>query len=181
MMIRALRRYIGLIVAFVVLIVVGIIAPDRAVDAVDTIGYSLREMFFVIPPIFVLLGLLDVWVPRETLIRYMGREAGLHGTLLAFTIGSVAAGPLYAAFPVATLLMRKGCSFFNVMIFVGAWSTTKIPMFLFEYAALGGPFAVTRLAANIPAIILIALILSRLEVPTESAQSSESPGPPVPG
>jgi uncharacterized membrane protein YraQ (UPF0718 family) len=58
--------------------------------------------------------------------------------------------------------MRRGCSFFNVMVFVGAWSTTKIPMFLFEYSALGPGFALVRLAANIPAILLISLVISRL-------------------
>lgn len=157
-----LRRHAGAIVAALALGAVSLVAPDRAADAVITIGYSLREMLLVIPPIFVLLGLMDVWIPRETLIRYMGDGSGPRGTLIAFVIGSFAAGPLYAAFPIAVVLVRKGSSFFNVMVFIGAWSTTKVPMFLFEYAALGGPFALTRLAANIPAILLIALVLSRV-------------------
>ena len=29
------------------------------------------EMLSVIPPIFILLGLLDVWVQRETMIKLM--------------------------------------------------------------------------------------------------------------
>lgn len=157
-----LRRYAGVILAAAALGLVAILAPERAADAVGTIGYSLREMVLVIPPIFVLLGLLDVWIPRETLIRYMGRGSGVRGTAIAFVIGSVAAGPLYAAFPLAVVLTRKGASFFNVMVFIGAWSTTKVPMFLFEYAALGRAFALTRLSANIPAILLIALVLSRI-------------------
>jgi len=47
-------------------------------------------------------------------------------------------------------------------IFIGAWSTTKIPMFLFELSSLGSAFAITRLMINIPGIIIIALILNRL-------------------
>lgn len=94
-------------------------------------------------------------------MRHMGVGSGVRGTILAFAMGSFAAGPLYAAFPVAAVLMHKGASYFNIMVFVGAWSTTKLPMFLFESAALGMPFAVTRLAANIPAILLIALVLHR--------------------
>ena len=89
-------------------------------------------------------------------------------------MGSVSAGPLYAAFPVATVLMRKGSSFFNVMVFVGAWSTTKIPMFLFEYSALGPGFALVRLAANIPAILLMSLVISRLLPDDEYAAMSEA-------
>lgn len=159
---KTLRRFGGAIVALSLLAGVAVLAPERAGEAVETIGFSLREMLLVIPPIFVLLGLLDVWVPRERLMRHMGVGSGARGTLLAFAMGSFAAGPLYAAFPIAAVLMQKGASYYNIMVFVGAWSTTKLPMFLFESAALGMPFAVTRLAANIPAILLIALLLSRV-------------------
>ena len=57
--------------------------------------------------------------------------------------------------------MKKGVKFMNILIFIGAWSTTKIPMFLFEIAALGNKFAVTRLLMDIPGIIVIAYIISR--------------------
>ena len=119
-------------------------------------------MLLVIPPVFLLLGLLDVWVPREIMIKYMGEGSGLKGILLAILIGSAAAGPLYGAFPVAAVFMKKGVKFSNILIFIGAWSTTKIPMFLFEAASLGLKFAVTRLIVDIPGIILIAYVLSKL-------------------
>lgn len=37
------------------------------------------EMLSIIPPIFILLGLLDVWVQRETMIKLMGKESGILG------------------------------------------------------------------------------------------------------
>lgn len=43
-------------------------------------------------------------------------RSGLKGFLLAIFIGSTAAAPLYAAFPVAAMIMRKGISFFNLML-----------------------------------------------------------------
>ena len=150
--------------------VLWLVAPDRGASATRTIVMSLREMLLVIPPIFVLLGLLDVWISRDRLMRYLGPGSGARGTIIAFVMGSAAAGPLYAAFPVATVLMRKGSSFFNVMVFIGAWSTTKIPMFLFEYSALGPGFALVRLAANVPAILLMSLILSRIVSTTRYAE-----------
>lgn len=123
---------------------------------------SVKEMLLVIPPIFVLLGLLDVWVQKETMVKYMGEDSGLKGVLLAIFIGSAAAGPLYGAFPVAAVFMKKGVKFMNILIFIGAWSTTKIPMFLFEMTALGSKFAITRLLIDIPGIIIIAYILSKI-------------------
>ncbi|HSR03422.1 MAG TPA: permease, partial [Proteiniclasticum sp.] len=44
----------------------------------------------------------------------------------------------------------------------GAWSTTKIPMFLFEMSSLGAKFAVTRLLVDLPGIILIAWIIKMM-------------------
>ncbi|MGC9321743.1 MAG: hypothetical protein ACP5FY_05835 [Kosmotogaceae bacterium] len=58
--------------------------------------------------------------------------------------------------------MKKGEKFSNVLIFIGAWSTTKIPMFMFEMGSLGAGFALLRLAINIPGILLIAIILERI-------------------
>jgi uncharacterized membrane protein YraQ (UPF0718 family) len=123
---------------------------------------SLEEMMLLIPPIFVILGLLDVWVPRETMVRFMGDGSGWKGVGLAFLLGSAAAGPLYGAFPVAQVLLRKGASLRNVLIFIGAWSTTKVPMLLFEAASMGPRFALTRLAVDLVGIAGIALLMDRL-------------------
>ena len=122
-------------------------------------GYSFKEMALVIPPVFLLLGLLDVWVPRETMMKYMGDSSGVKGIILSILLGSAAAGPLYGAFPIAAVFMKKGVKFSNILIFIGAWSTTKIPMFIFEISALGTKFAVTRLIIDIPGIIIIAFLL----------------------
>lgn len=119
------------------------------------------EMLTVIPPIFIMLGLLDVWVERETMIRLMGEKSGVIGVLLAFALGSAAAGPLYAAFPIAGVLLKKGSKFSNVLIFIGAWSTTKVPMLLFEATSMGWTFMITRFLINIPGILLIAAMTER--------------------
>ncbi|MBE5980307.1 MAG: permease [Paenibacillaceae bacterium] len=151
--------------AILMLFVIGIIMSyDRqaGLSAVSNAGMQLKQMFFVIPPIFLLLGLLDVWVPRTTMVKYMGEGSGIKGILLAFLIGSAAAGPLYGAFPVAAVFMKKGVKFLNLMVFIGAWSTTKIPMLMFEIESLGLKFALTRLAIDIPGIILIAFLLTKL-------------------
>lgn len=120
------------------------------------------EMLKVLPPIFILIGLFDVWVPRETLIKYMGEGSGFKGMLLAFFMGSFTAGPLYAAFPVATILMKKGSKFSNVLIFIGAWSSTKLPLILFETSNLGLKFTAIRFVMNVVGILLMAFLIEFL-------------------
>ena len=159
---QKLKEYRIFFVALAGLLILLLINKAMGMEALRVTGFSLKEMATVIPPIFILLGLLDVWVPREVMVRYMGEGSGLKGRILAFALGSFAAGPLYGAFPVAAVFMKKGAKFSNIMIFIGAWSTTKIPMLLFEISALGAPFALTRLLVNIPGILIIAYAVTRL-------------------
>jgi uncharacterized membrane protein YraQ (UPF0718 family) len=156
------QRYTFFLIVLVPFALVLVFQRSHGVRAVHTLAFSVKEMLSVLPPIFILLGLMDVWVSRETMVRFMGEGSGLKGILLAFFMGSVAVGPLYAAFPVAAMLMRKGASFFNLIVFIGAWSTTKIPLVLFELSSLGPAFALTRLSMNIPIIVIIAAVSSAL-------------------
>lgn len=158
---KILKRYRAFLVVLVLMAILTMLNQKIGVKALTISANSFKEMLFVIPPVFVLLGLLDVWVPRETMVKYMGEGSGLKGVILSIILGSAAAGPLYGAFPVAAVFMKKGVKFMNILIFIGAWSTTKIPMFLFEIASLGTKFAVTRLLIDIPGIILIAFIISK--------------------
>ncbi|MDO5417913.1 MAG: permease [Lachnospiraceae bacterium] len=136
-------------------------APDLGKASFATSFDNLREMLSIIPPIFLLLGLMDVWIPRETMMKYMGNGSGVKGSVLAFLAGSFAAGPLYAAFPVAGIFLKKGVSLRNVFVFLGAWSTTKLPMMLFEITQLGGRFAAIRFCMNVAGILILALVMER--------------------
>lgn len=156
------KKYKNSILVLVGVLIFSIFEFELGMKALSITAYSLKEMLMVIPPIFILLGLLDVWVEKDTMVKYMGENSGLKGILLSFFIGSAAAGPLYGAFPVASVFMKKGVKFTNILIFLGAWSTTKIPMFLFEISSLGVKFALTRLLVNIPGIIIIAYALNSL-------------------
>ncbi|MGC6173981.1 permease [Lacrimispora sp. 38-1] len=158
---KILKRYRAFWGVLVLIGILTMINHKLGFKALTISANSFKEMLLVIPPVFVLLGLLDVWVPRETMVKYMGEGSGLKGVILSIILGSAAAGPLYGAFPVAAVFMKKGVKFMNILIFIGAWSTTKIPMFLFEIASLGTKFAVTRLLIDIPGIILIAFIISK--------------------
>lgn len=158
---KYIKKYMFLLITTLTIIVMFVINKELGFRAVSVVGYSLKEMLLIIPPIFILLGLLDVWIPREIMIKFMGEDSGLKGVVLSILLGSAAAGPLYAAFPIAGVFMKKGVKFSNVLTFIGAWSTTKVPMFLFEMSSLGPKFAITRLLIDIPGIIIIGLIISK--------------------
>ena len=120
------------------------------------------DMLGFLPPIFVLLGLFDTWVERETVIRLMGKESGAKGAFLAFMLGTLAAGPLYMAFPVAGVLLKKRAGLFQVFIFIGTWAIAKVPMLLFETSCFGFSYMALRFVCNMAAIVGIAWLMTSM-------------------
>lgn len=159
---NVIKRYRFVIIMVLSYSILFFINPSLFDIAVDGSARSFIEFLIVVPPIFVLIGLLDVWVEREKMIKLMGPNSKGLGVIIAFLLGSVAAGPLYAAFPVAITLLKKGSSFRNVLVMLGAWSTTKIPMLMFEFSSMGTAFTLTRFFINLFGILIIAFISERI-------------------
>ncbi|NLB40875.1 MAG: permease [Clostridiales bacterium] len=159
--VKLIKKYRIFRLLLIINVVVLVLFPNIGRKAFQMTSSNLLEMLSVLPPIFILLGLLDVWVKRETMIKYMGDNSGIIGVLLAFFLGSAAAGPLYAAFPVAGVLLKKGSKLSNIFIMLGAWSTTKIPLILFEASALGLKFMLFRFIMNLIGIAVIAYITEK--------------------
>lgn len=150
-----------------VILVMGIINPPSAFNVLMLSSDNILTMMGVIPPIFVFIGLLDVWVPKETMIKYMGDNSGLLGLFFAFLLGSLAAGPLYAAFPVAALLLKKGARFAYVIFFLGTWTAAKIPLLLFEMTSLGVQFTLIHVTSMLVLYLFGAFYLESLLQPHE--------------
>lgn len=159
---KKIKPYMLLMLVVIADLIVFAGSPDLGKVILKSTGTNFAQMFGVIPPVFLLIGLMDVWVPREKVIKFMGEGSGITGVLLAILLGAAAAGPLYAAFPVAAIMIKKGAKFTNILVFLGAWSTMKIPMFLFEMASLGYAFAITRLLLSLTGILLMSWLIDKL-------------------
>lgn len=169
-----LKRYRFFILLLGLNILLLIAAPELGEASLKLSWKNFLEMLTILPPIFVLMGLMDVWIPKQTMMKYMGRGAGFRGGLIAFLLGSFSAGPLYAAFPMAAMFLKKGVSLTNVFLFIGAWSTTKIPMMMFEITQLGPKFALLRFGLNLMGITGIALFIDKTTDEAEAAKIQES-------
>jgi len=116
---------------------------------------SIIEMISFIPFLFIIVGLFDVWFPKEKIERHIGRESGLKGIFLVIILAMLQAGPLYGAFPVAYILYKKGASIRNIFIYLGAFSSLKIPMLGIEIGYLGLKFTLVRTMVSLPLFIAL--------------------------
>lgn len=164
---KAVRRW-GLFLTILVLDAASWIwRPQLGLDAAKNSGDFLLEIAGILPPVLVLLGLFDAWVPRRMVEENIGPASGWKGSLLSILLGSFAAGPLFAAFPVALALHRKGARLANITAFLGAWASIKVPMLMMESSYLGLRFSLLRTALTLVGILLSGWIVERL-VPASS-------------
>lgn len=155
-----IKRY-GFILLFVCFIAFSSLMPFApGIEVGRNFRLFFLEMAVILPLMFILIGLFDVWVPREKILRHLGPEAGAMGILWVVLLAMLQAGPLYAAFPVAALLWKKGCSVRNVFVYLGAFSTLKIPMLAFEIGFLGLKFSLLRALFSLPVFIGIGYLLA---------------------
>lgn len=127
------------------LLLIALINQATAMKTVHLTGKSILDMLFLLPPIFILVGLVDQWVKKESLIRYMGEKSGIYGVFFTLLLATVAAGPLYIAFPIAVLLLKKGASVRYIVFFLGAWSTVKLPVLVYEFTSFGYKFTLIHI------------------------------------
>ena len=141
---KIIKRYKYFLIFSFVLILVSIYNNEFGVYAFKNIKSSLIQMLCVLPPVMILLGLMDEWIPREYFMKYMGDGSKIPG------------------FPFAAVLLKKGVKFSNIIIFLNAWCVTKFSTLLFEIGALGYKFTLYRLIINIPGIIVMGYIIDLL-------------------
>lgn len=164
------------ILAFAILtyILLFLYNTNLGLKALGEAAYYFREMIEILPPIFILISLIQTWVPTKLIIKHFGNSSGLKGTLLAFCVGSFSAGPLYAAFPVCKMLLNKGASIENVLIILGSWATIKIPMLINELKFMGFRYMFLRWILSVIAILVMAFVMKLvLRKPYECYQIAE--------
>ncbi|MGQ0438729.1 permease [Bacillus sp. B-TM1] len=111
--------------------------------------------------VFLFVGLLDQWVKKETLMKYMGEKSGMYGILFSVLLGGIAAGPLYIAFPIAALLLKKGASIRYIVFFLGVWTTAKLPILVYEFSSFGATFTLIHIGFGLVFFYIMGLIFER--------------------
>jgi len=157
-----LKKYKFIIAIIIVNSVITLVNPQVGSVSFEFTMTNLSNFVFILVPIFICVGLLDVWVKKETMIGLMGKKSGGRGIILSYLLGVVTAVPLYALFPIAGMMLKKQCSILNVLIFICSSASIRIPLLLFEASSLGIKFTTVRFITNIFVVIAIAFIIEKL-------------------
>jgi len=127
------------------------------------IGYNFAffsvDMLKILPCAFILIGLFEVWVKRETVERHFGEQSGIRGYIWAILLAGTTVGGLYVAFPVAYSLHSKGAKLSVIFTYIGAAAICRIPMTVFEASFMGMKFTAIRLLVSLPLVVVTSIVL----------------------
>jgi len=128
-----------------------------------TVGESLRVSFRLVRGVapelllgFILAGLIDVLIPTQDLVAWLGRAAGIRAICAGWLVGLLLPGGPYVFFPIVATLSRQGVAP-NVLLTLLTAKTLISPIRMLTYEAplLGWPLTLSRL---IPGLILPPLV-----------------------
>lgn len=161
----------AVILAYVVLFIT---MPDKALAAVNNSMYYVFEMLMIMPVVFILTSLTEAWVPKEVIINSFGEKSGIKGNIFAFLLGSFSAGPIYAAFPVCKMLLKKGAGIANIVIVLSTWAVIKVPMLANEAKFLGPKFMAIRWVLTTISIFIMSYFISKVVKKEDMPQEEEA-------
>jgi len=117
------------------------------------------DMLKILPCAFILIGLFEVWIRRETVEKHLGERAGIRGYIWAVLFAGTTVGGLYVAFPIAYSLYSKGAKLSVIFTYLGAAAICRIPMAIFEASFMGVKFTIIRLLVSLPLVIVASILL----------------------
>lgn len=158
---QLLRDSIILATGILAVTVVLLVMPGKSPTFFEETKRVVLELAGVLPAVMILMGLFNVFISKETVVKYLGSSAGIKSLVLGLALGTLPTGPLYIAFPVAASLRRKGARTASVLLFLISWSSIKLPQELAELRFMGYEFMLVRLGATIALTVPASLVLER--------------------
>lgn len=155
-----LAAFAGIILAAAILL---ILYPENRAPSIEASYNLFMEFIIILPAVMVLMGLFSVWVSKEIVVKYLGHASGITGLGLALFVGMMPTGPLYIAFPMASMLLKKGARVANIIIFLSAWACIKLPQELVELRFMGPKFMIIRLSFTIVMVVVMGLIIEKID------------------
>jgi len=156
--------------SFIVIAAIAITIISFLTDKKKTVeGIKKGMMMFlkilpVLMSVMILVSVILYFVSGETLMKYLGKDAGIGAYIFAAVIGAVSIIPSFIAYPLAGVLVKTGVSYGVISVFINTLKMAGMLTIPIEAKFLGYKISILRnLLAFIGALIvggLMALIYS---------------------
>ncbi|MFN3350746.1 permease [Pseudorhodoplanes sp.] len=112
----------------------------------------------------LIAALITVLLPRDTIVRWVGKDSGLKGILIAAGAGVIVPGGPFTIYPIAAAFVGMGADAAAVVALITSWTTIGLSRALvWEMPFLGFDFVLWRWIGALPLAVLAGLIVRIIE------------------
>lgn len=146
--------FLGVVCAIYLLF--GAIDSGAFVQSLGLFSQLLIRILPVLAAVYILMFLFDLLVKPKSVVRYLGKESGIKGYLIAIIGGILSAGPIYVWYSLLSEMKKKGMknSLVAVFLYNRAIKLPLLPLLVYYF---GGTFTITITFNMILFSILIGL------------------------
>jgi uncharacterized membrane protein YraQ (UPF0718 family) len=140
-------------------------SPELPIQAIKSGGGLLLRLIPVLILAFFVAGLIEVLLPKELLIRWVGEGSGFKGILIGTLLGAVAPGGPFIQFPIVAAMFKAGAHIGPLIAYLSAWALIGINRVIaFEIPLLGFQITFTRLLCSFIFPVIIGYLASFVSV-----------------
>lgn len=146
------KSYVGWYFLLGVIMAYGLtslVSPENASTAIRYFATILRKLIPVLIFIFVLMTLTNYLIKPKALVKYLGKNSGIRGWLIAIASGVLSSGPIYMWYPFLGELQKKGMKTGLIAAFLYN-RAIKIPLF---------PLLITYFGISYSIILMIVMMI----------------------
>lgn len=133
--------------------------PKLPLEGLSATGRMVRAVGLELALGFLLAGLIDVLIPAQSLVRWLGEERAGRGIVVGWLVGLVLPGGPYVFFPIVANLFAKGAAAGPLIALITAKTlVSPIRMLTYEAPLVGWPLTLARFLPGLLVPPLLGLV-----------------------
>ena len=122
---------------------------DSVVNALTFMVTLIAQIAPIMLISILMAAFVQVLLPHDIVSKWLGRESGFRGILIATAAGAVIPGGPWVSFPLVLALAVAGADIGALVAFLSAWAVIPISRLLvWEMPFLGGDFVLIRMLVS---------------------------------
>jgi len=127
---------------------------------------AVAMMWQVLPKVvgaLLMAGFVQVILPGELVVKWIGKKAGLKGIMIACLAGALTPGGPIISFPLVSALYRMGANISALVAYLTAWELLGVQrIFIWDIPLMGVKFTVLRVAISVLLPLLAGIIAQKV-------------------
>lgn len=142
-----------------------VLGPDALAAAIERDIELLADLMLRVTAAQVMAGMLWVLLPRETISRFLQRNQGRRGLVIATFAGAITPGGPASAFPFLLILASSGADRGLLVTYITSWAILGVQrIIVWDIAFMGIDFSLLRFIIGLPLPIIAGMLARRLPI-----------------